>query len=621
MRIRRIQSSLIQSFAVLIVFTIVLLGAVSIYFFKKTIVGIAEQNTMQLVSQLNRVIDTYIAYMDDIALVLVNNADVRAYIDSPRASPPPLRLRIEQFLGSVTTVRKDIDGIFLLPQARSGVAAPAGPASGGTESGGTESGGPDVRSSLILAAAPGGVINPDFDFRERYGAYADELESGKAIVTSAHVENVLDDRYTWVISLLRKLKTGRREGYVMVDLNYAIIKDLCRDIRLGTSGYVFIIDRSGDIVYHPLQQLVYGGLKSEDIAGILRLRGGYLADKVDGRELLYTAADSSQTGWTVVAVSYMDELFAGFKDAEYSFLMLALFCIFVAIVVASLISMRISKPIESLRRSMQQVEGGVFDIEISVNCSNEVSQLAYDCNIALKTVRELILQNRKDGELKRVLELRALQAQINPHFLYNTLDSIIWMIELDERAQAIDVTSALAKFFRLGINRGSEIIAVRTELEYLGTYLSIQKARYKSKLDYEFAFPPEMLELKLLKLLVQPVVENAIYHGIKNKDGPGLVQVRGLLSDGAMLISVSDNGVGMNPERLEAVRQELSHPEAAELELVEERPGGSGGVGLRNVQERIRLYAGEGFGLSFESELGQGTVAWIRLPALSEAQP
>jgi two-component system sensor histidine kinase YesM len=597
MRIRRIQSSLIGSFAVLIVFTIVLLGAVSIYFFKKTIVGIAEQNTMQLVSQLDRVIDNYITYMDDIALVLVNNADVKTYMDSPAHSPPPLRLRIEQFLGSVKTVRKDIDGIFLMPQNNRG----------------------DVPSGLILAASPGGTINPDFDFQERYGAYAAELESGRAIVTSAHVENVLDDRYTWVISLIRKLRTENHLGYVMVDLNYAIIKDLCRDIRLGKSGYVFIVDRGGDIVYHPLQQLVYGGLKSEEIGDILRIHGGYLTTKVDGRDLLYTAADSSQTGWTVVAVSYMDELFAGFKDAEYSFAMLALFCVFVATVVSSFVSMRISRPIESLRRSMQQVESGVFDIDISVNCSNEVSQLAYDCNIALKTVRDLIEQNRKDGELKRILELRALQAQINPHFLYNTLDSIIWMIELDERSQAIEVTSSLAKFFRLGINRGSEIITIRTEIEYLTTYLTIQKARYKNKLDYEIAFPPELFEFRLLKLLVQPLVENAIYHGIKNKDGAGLVRVSGTLSGTTMTISVSDNGVGMSPERLEAVRRDIARPDEGELDPTEGERGGSGGVGLRNVQERIRLYSGDGYGLEFESRPRQGTVASIRIPATREA--
>ncbi|MGO8693937.1 MAG: sensor histidine kinase [Rectinemataceae bacterium] len=598
MRIRRIQSSLIESFAVLIVFTIVLLGAVSIYFFKKTIVGIAEQNTMQLVSQLNRVIDNYITYMDDIALVLVNNADVKAYMGSPERSPPRLRRRIGQFLGSVKTVRKDIDGIFLLPQLR-----PGG----------------DARTGLILAASPGGAINPDFDFHDRYGAYEAELESGGAIVTSAHVENVLDDRYTWVISLIRRLRTENHLGYVMVDLNYAIIKDLCRDIRLGKSGYVFIVDRGGDIVYHPLQQLVYGGLKSEDIGDILRLHGGYLTTKVDGRDLLYTAADSSQTGWTVVAVSYMDELFAGFKDAEYSFAMLALFCIFVATVLSSFISMRISRPIESLRRSMQQVESGVFDIDISVNCSNEVSQLAYDCNIALKTVRDLIERNRRDEELKRILELRALQAQINPHFLYNTLDSIIWMIELDERAQAIDVTSSLAKFFRLGINRGSEIITIRTEIEYLGTYLTIQKARYKNKLDYEIALPPELFEFRLLKLLVQPLVENAIYHGIKNKDGAGLIRVSGTLSGATLAISVSDNGVGMSPERLEAVRREIERPESGERALTEEDKGG--GVGLRNVQERIRLYSGKGFGLSFESTPGQGTVVSIRVPAISGVRP
>ena len=264
---------------------------------------------------------------------------------------------------------------------------------------------------------------------------------------------------------------------------------------------------------------------------------------------------------------------------------------------------------------MQEVEKGNFDMAITVECSNEVYQLAHDCDIAVKKVRDLIEQNRKDSEQRRLLELRALQAQINPHFLYNTLDSIIWMVELGENEKAIDITSNLARFFRLGISRGSEIITIRTEIEYLETYLSIQKTRYENKLDYEISFQPELYGFRILKLLVQPLVENAIYHGIKNKETPGIVRVYGEREGGTMLIRVSDDGVGMDPPRLEALRRSLR--ESADYEAEDS----SGGVGVHNVQGRIALYFGTEYGLAFESTLGVGTTATVRIPLVGEAEP
>jgi two-component system, sensor histidine kinase YesM len=316
-------------------------------------------------------------------------------------------------------------------------------------------------------------------------------------------------------------------------------------------------------------------------------------------------------------VSYLDELFSGTKEAEYFFILLAIFCFSIAVVLSWIISRRISRPIESLRKSMQEVESGNFDIDITVSTKNEVYRLARDCDIAVKKVRDLILQNKLEQEMKRKLELRALQAQINPHFLYNTLDSIIWMIELGESEQAIEMTSSLAKFFRLGVNRGSEIVSIRTEVEYLESYLTIQKIRYKNKLEYSLSFPSDLLELKILKLLVQPLVENAIYHGIKNKESTGYLRVTGELSGETVLIRISDNGMGMADEKLEDLRRSL-----AELGDGDERIASgdskSGGVGIRNVQDRIRLYFGPGYGVVFESALGLGTTAEIRIPLLRE---
>jgi two-component system sensor histidine kinase YesM len=600
MKIHRIQATLVRAFALIVIMTIFLLGIVSLNFFRKTLVDSAQQSTMQFAAQLSRIVDNYITYMNDIALVVMGDEDVRVYMAAPAASSVRDRSRIGQFLGSIRRVRKDIDGVFLVPGAS--VTAGATPA-------------------YVIASSPGAKVNPDYDFGRFASASAVATRSGNPFVSSAHVENMVDGRYPWVISLVRELvgSDGSALGYIQVDLNYAIIEDLCKDIQLGSSGYVFILDKSGDIVYHPRQQLIYGNLRTERIPELLALREGFLTSEVDGREILYTAKSSGRTGWIIVVVSPLSELLAGSRRAIYTFLLLAILCFIVSVFVSSFVSIRISRPIEALRRSMQEVEKGNFDMDITVECSNEVYQLARDCDIAVKKVRDLIQQNLKDSELRRLLELRALQAQINPHFLYNTLDSIIWMVELGETQSAIDVTSSLARFFRLGISRGSEIITIRTEIEYLETYLSIQKIRYKNKLDYEISFQPELYGHRILKLLIQPLVENAIYHGIKNKESPGVVRVYGETAGSTMLIRVSDDGVGMDGDKLAALRRSLSEPPDYEAQAGVD--ASYRGVGVRNVQERIALYFGPEYGLAFESTPGVGTTATIRIPLVEEAEP
>jgi len=605
MKIRRIQTTLTRTFALVVVATIAMLGTVSLGFLRNSQVEAARSSTMHYAFQLSRIVDNYVAYIDDIALLTMGDARVREYMESPALASRQNRERIASFLGSIRDVRKDVDGIFLLPVSRQ--AAADGPSPRRP---------PRILPGLSLASSAGTGINPDYDF-DGY-----EPPAAGFSVSSARVENMVDGRYPWVISLSRRMRgpDGSTLGYIQVDLNYAVIDQVCRNAQPGAStpgasGYVFILGPSGDIVYHPRQQLVYGGLKSERIPELLSLRQGFLNAKVDGREVLYTAYPSQKALWIVVVVSDMSELLSGVRRALFSFALLAVLCFAAAIALSSLVSLRISRPIESLRRSMQRVERGDFDMDITVNCSNEVFQLARDCDIAVKKVRDLIGQNRAEAEQRRILELRALQAQINPHFLYNTLDSIIWMIELGENERAIDVTSCLARFFRIGISRGSEVISVRTEIEYLETYLTIQKTRYQDKLDYDVAFEPELYDCRILKLLVQPLVENAIYHGIKNKESPGTVRVSGSGEGGCILIRVKDDGVGMDEGRLRELRRRLASPQddAAEPESPLH------GVGVRNVQERIRLFFGEGYGLSFESSLGAGTTATIRIPRVTEA--
>ena len=579
MKIRRIQDTLTRAFATLIVLALVLLGTLSYYYLHKILIQNAEETTMQLVSQLNRIIENYIRYMDDIALVAINNGDVREFMLRPEADSPPLRAKIEATFEALRAVRRDIDSVFAIS-----------------------------RDGRAIAATTGGALNPTVDLRHRFLELQAGVVPDRPSVSSAHVENLVDYRYPWVISLVRTLPAGadgRSLGLIQVDLNYEVIARLCKDIQLGKSGYVFILSSSGDIVYHPRQQLIYGNLKSERIPQLLSLNGGNLNAVVDGRAILYTMVSSKETGWDVVAGSDLDELFRASREAEYVFLMLSLLVLVGAIGAGVAISSNISRPIESLRHSMQAVESGNFDIDITVNARNEMYQLARDCDIAVKKVRDLIAQNRREQELKRKLELRSLQAQINPHFLYNTLDSIIWMIELGETEGAIDMISSLARFFRIGISRGEETISVQTEIEYMQTYLGIQKQRYKDKLSYEIAFSSDLYGSQILKLLLQPLVENAIYHGIKNIEGPGFIRITGSRDGESMVIRISDNGVGMAPEQLVALRDGLIEP----------RP--SNGVGVRNVQERIHVYFGLEYGVTFESALGAGTVATVRIPIIA----
>ncbi len=593
MKNRSLQLSIILGFTLLIVITILTIGALSSYLFDDALRTNSLDNTSQVISQLNRVIDNYISYVDDISRVVIDNNDVQNYVletysdqalqgvESTPVSQASEKDNVITFFKSIISVRKDIDSIVLL-----------------------------LDNKTVVTDQPGDQINP-------YAEWPPVNDPSKstglltASLSSSHVQDLIAGKYPWVITLSREVadpKTQKHRGTLLVNLNYSIIEGLCSDIQLGKSGYVFIINSDGDIVYHPRQQLIYSGLKNEMIERVKNMPNGHLTAEVDGREVLYTTKTSMYTGWTVVGVSYLDELFYNRSKLEYYIGMLAIACFLVSVIISYLISVQISRPIEVLRRSMQSVEQGNFDIDIAVDSTEEVNGLAEDFNIAIRKIKELITQNALANEQKRKHELKALQAQINPHFLYNTLDSIIWMIECGENEDAITMTSTLAKFFRLGVSKGGDIITVQDEIDHLNSYLTIQKMRYKDKLDYLVEVDPQILSYSTLKLLIQPLVENAIYHGLKNKEGIGMLKVIGYKEGDDLVFQVIDNGIGMT-------REELS-----ELEHAMPVSAGSSGVGITNVRERIQLHFGMKYGVTFTSTKGEGTIATVRVPALYKSE-
>lgn len=584
---------MILGFTLLIVTAIGTLGVLSYYLFGETLRRISLENTSQVVGQLNRVIDNYISYMDDISRVVIYNNEVQGYLEdvakgtfrepsqSAKDRKGELKRRVGSLLGSIAAVRKDIDSIVLV-----------------------------LDDNTIVTDKPGDRINPHAQRPEppRQSTAGGVLG---ASLSSSQIQNVIAGRYPWVITLSREVRDVRTSGHrgtLLVNLNYAVIEDLCSEIQLGKSGYVFIVNRAGDVVYHPRQELLYSGLKKEPIDLVERSPNSHFTTRVNGREVFYTTNTSTYTGWTVVGVSFLNEMFYSRSELTYYFALIAIFSFFISVIISSFISEKISRPIEVLRHSMQAVEGGNFDISVSVNSTDEVNGLARDFDIAIKKIKELITQNALANEEKRKHELKALQAQINPHFLYNTLDSIIWMIECGESEDAITMTSTLAKFFRLGISRGGDITTVDSEIDHLGCYLTIQKMRYKDKLDFAIEIDPQIRSYWTLKLLIQPLVENAIYHGLKSQDRIGMIRVTGDRIGDSLVFRIIDNGVGMTKRELSDLYRSKSPTMS------------HGGVGVTNVRERIQLYFGRAYGISFESKKGVGTTATIRLPTLTEGR-
>ena len=268
------------------------------------------------------------------------------------------------------------------------------------------------------------------------------------------------------------------------------------------------------------------------------------------------------------------------------------------------IPLSISRPITELVEVTQQVSQGNLQVRSHVNTGVEAKQLSESLNTMIDKINALLEQVKKEQIRIRKAEFELLQAQINPHFLYNTLDTIIWLAESDEQKQVVHMVESLSDFFRTSLNQGKDIISIKEEIQHVRSYLGIQQMRYQDILEYEIDVPEEFYQNTIPKITVQPLVENALYHGIKNKRGKGKITVRGYREDSFFILEVRDNGIGMQTERLVQVRNALLYKQLAESKV----------YGLYNVNERIRLNCGEEYGLRISSTYQEGTTVKILLP-------
>lgn len=432
--------------------------------------------------------------------------------------------------------------------------------------------------------------------------------------STPHVENLFlnsDNAYHWVVSLSRSVEMtwngAITHGVMLVNMNFTGIEQICKNVDLGESGYVYIVDRNGELIYHPNQQLIYGGIMKENSKEASSYSEGSHVETFEGKTRQITVKTVGYTGWKIIGVSPTSDITAVYSQNSKFIWVLALLAVIILIIVNLFLSSKVANPIKQLERSVRKLEKNNLDAQITIQGTYEIRHLGKTLQSMADNMRHLMDDIVIEQEGKRKSEMDALQSQINPHFLYNTLDSIIWMIENERYEGAIQMVTALAKLFRISLSRGKNIITVKDELQHVENYLIIQKVRYKNKFEYDIKVEEAIKECAIIKLIVQPLVENSIYHGLEFMDGDGEIHVCAYQKGENLIVEVADNGPGMNEEQVNALL----------TGNIKSSTTKGSGIGFQNVQSRIKLYFGEAYGLEVESEPDEGTLIRIVLPLKS----
>lgn len=427
-------------------------------------------------------------------------------------------------------------------------------------------------------------------------------ESEGAYMTAPHVETIFEGYYPWVVTMTAPLEGGGEAAWVSLDISFSSISSYLKNVSIGQRGYCFLMDREGNIVYHPQQQLLYAGLKSEDTEALAALEDGDYADDT----VIYCLASVEGSDWRAVGVSYVDELVnRNVNDMIRLSCLLAVVVLGAALLTSWLLFRFLGRPLRGLASAMESFESDADHFAHKpVGGTREVQELSDSFEHMVLRIQELMTTVREEEINLRKTELKALQAQINPHFLYNTLDSIAWMCEQGRNADAVRMVHALARLFRISISRGHELIPIAKEIEHAESYLQIQMYRYKNQFTYDFDVDPDCLGYYCNKITLQPIIENSINHGLDLMVDEGRIDVLVRQDGDDIVFSVRDNGVGMSEEQIEAIMQH--------------GPTDRTGIGIKNVNDRLKIYFGKSYGLHITSEPDVGTCVEIRMPKIKE---
>ena len=420
--------------------------------------------------------------------------------------------------------------------------------------------------------------------------------TGRNIVTNRSYS--IDDVFS-LAKAVQDPETGEVLGVILLDIRHDIIQSSINGVTIGEKGFVFVMDQEDNIVYTPVNGIVYRvnpkWVKAMEPMSV----------QIQGGSYQIRSELSPYTGWRTVGVFSMDEVMSSVNTIVYILFTCVIISLVLVVIVSFKFSRTLTNPIFKLKRLMKQAESGDLTVRFNFQHNDEIGELGQSFNHMIARIDQLIQMVYVEQENKRTAEMKSLQEQIKPHFLYNTLDTISWMARDYDAEDIVRLVDALTNMFRIGLSHGKDIITVKEEITHVSNYLYIQKIRYKDKLNYVIHVDESLYAIEVPKLILQPLVENAIYHGVKAKRGGGTITITGVPEGENLVFTVQDDGAGMLQEKVEELNRRMS-----ERSVLDEQKS----FGLFYIRERIQLCYGTGYGVHVESALGEGTRVTITLP-------
>ncbi|MRH43816.1 HAMP domain-containing protein [Aquibacillus halophilus] len=582
-----IRYKLISHFLIISIIPIICLGLLINWAVERVLEEQVNENTLQLISKVNETFEFYMNNMQSITYYISYNEEVQEFFDQEDQSmETDNEYEVQRYLRNFTTLSPEVAGLLVV-----------------------NSEGNYVSNEFHVPSAQ--------DLTEE-SWYQEAIENDGIFKIIGQPEDrsissLVNYKNDEVVSVVRSVidpYTQEVQGVILIDLKLRVIAETLVDVRLGKTGYLMVVDDQNQNIYQPDDPLV-DTIPSEWIAG---RNSGTFSKEINSQKLQFIFQQSPFANWTTIGVFPAEETIFEMREIQFYIVVFVFILMLFGIPVSYVLSSSISKPISQLMIFMRKAEEGNLEVRYKEKRDDEIGLLGRSFNKMLKQINQLLQLTERHERQKREAEFRSLQANINPHFLYNTLDTIQWMARKQKANDVAEVVETLAKLFRIGLSQGRDIITLSEEIEHIESYLLIQKTRYREKLNYQIDIDEGIRSLHVLKFLLQPIVENAIYHGIKERRGNGHIVVTTQEKEGKLSIIIQDDGVGISELELQEMRQALKEAITRTENQGETRD--KKGYGMLNVQARILLAFGEGFGLYINSKKHVGTTVEVLLPIL-----
>lgn len=573
LRTRMLLSNIVVALIPFLMFSIVS-GSIFLDHAQKT----AEEHSVQLIHQVSNSMDVYVETIEKMVNYIQLELQDTPFFTMETEDAPGRESEtdyIRSVLENVANSHREVAGIFIA-----------------------------TKEDLYVSTGMSRISRDPFQNERWYREASENPEeiqlisvvTGRNIVTNRSYS--IDDVFS-LAKAVQDPETGEVLGVILLDIRHDIIQSSINGVTIGEKGFVFVMDQEDNIVYTPVNGIVYRvnpkWVKAMEPMSV----------QIQGGSYQIRSELSPYTGWRTVGVFSMDEVMSSVNTIVYILFTCVIISLVLVVIVSFKFSRTLTNPIFKLKRLMKQAESGDLTVRFNFQHNDEIGELGQSFNHMIARIDQLIQMVYVEQENKRTAEMKSLQEQIKPHFLYNTLDTISWMARDYDAEDIVRLVDALTNMFRIGLSHGKDIITVKEEITHVSNYLYIQKIRYKDKLNYVIHVDESLYAVEVPKLILQPLVENAIYHGVKAKRGGGTITITGVPEGENLVFTVQDDGAGMLQEKVEELNRRMS-----ERSVLDEKKS----FGLFYIRERIQLCYGKGYGVHVESTLGEGTRVTITLP-------